>query len=93
MRWSSPATVGLSLRERHVIALESLPAIHGDPFDRILIAQAKAETSSHFLFCILFPITLNISSLSRFPIPPISTISIFSGVISLYMILWRLEFT
>ena len=33
----------LPIRERHVIALESLPAIHSDPFDRILIAQAKAE--------------------------------------------------
>ncbi len=33
----------LPLRERHVAALESLPAIHADPFDRILIAQAQAE--------------------------------------------------
>jgi PIN domain nuclease of toxin-antitoxin system len=34
----------LSLRERHVIALESLPLLHADPFDRMLIAQAKAES-------------------------------------------------
>jgi PIN domain nuclease of toxin-antitoxin system len=34
---------GLPIRDRHVIALESLPPLHGDPFDRILIAQANAE--------------------------------------------------
>ena len=34
---------GVPIRDRHVVALESLPSIHGDPFDRILIAQAKAE--------------------------------------------------
>jgi PIN domain nuclease of toxin-antitoxin system len=33
----------LPVRGKHVIALESLPDIHGDPFDRILIAQARAE--------------------------------------------------
>ena len=27
----------------HVLALENLPAHHKDPFDRLLIAQAKAE--------------------------------------------------
>ena len=27
----------------HVVALESLPSIHKDPFDRMLIAQAQAE--------------------------------------------------
>lgn len=27
----------------HVLALESLPAHHSDPFDRLLVAQAKAE--------------------------------------------------
>ena len=27
----------------HVMALESLPRHHGDPFDRILIAQALVE--------------------------------------------------
>jgi len=33
----------LPIRERHVIALESLPPAHADPFDRILVAQARAE--------------------------------------------------
>jgi PIN domain nuclease of toxin-antitoxin system len=33
----------LPIRERHVIALESLPTAHADPFDRILISQARAE--------------------------------------------------
>jgi PIN domain nuclease of toxin-antitoxin system len=27
----------------HVVALESLPTLHMDPFDRILVAQATAE--------------------------------------------------
>ena len=27
----------------HVLTLESLPLLHKDPFDRLLIAQAKAE--------------------------------------------------
>jgi PIN domain nuclease of toxin-antitoxin system len=27
----------------HVVTLESLPALHKDPFDRILVAQATAE--------------------------------------------------
>lgn len=34
---------GLPLRDRHVLALESLPHLHSDPFDRILVAQARAE--------------------------------------------------
>ena len=34
----------LPIRESHVIALESLPAIHSDPFDRILVSQARAES-------------------------------------------------
>lgn len=33
----------LPIRERHVIALESLPPIHADPFDRMLVSQARAE--------------------------------------------------
>ncbi len=28
---------------RHAAMVDSLPAIHGDPFDRILVAQALAE--------------------------------------------------
>lgn len=33
----------LSIHERHLIALESLEPIHGDPFDRILVSQARSE--------------------------------------------------
>lgn len=35
---------GLPIRDRHVLALESLPNLHSDPFDRILVAQARAES-------------------------------------------------
>lgn len=33
----------LMLRPEHVKALRGLPAIHKDPFDRMLVAQASAE--------------------------------------------------
>jgi PIN domain nuclease of toxin-antitoxin system len=33
----------LSVHLKHVFALESLPAPHKDPFDRLLIAQANVE--------------------------------------------------
>lgn len=33
----------LSIRANHVRVLDSLPEIHRDPFDRILIAQAAAD--------------------------------------------------
>lgn len=33
----------LAIEGRHVLALATLPPLHGDPFDRILIAQAMAE--------------------------------------------------
>jgi PIN domain nuclease of toxin-antitoxin system len=33
----------LAITTRHVLALSRLPALHGDPFDRILIAQALSE--------------------------------------------------
>ena len=33
----------LPIRSEHVVATESLPPIHKDPFDRILVAQATAE--------------------------------------------------
>lgn len=36
----------LDLTREHVLTLASLPAHHGDPFDRILIAQAKHEGMS-----------------------------------------------
>ena len=34
----------LPIRYEHVLALETLPAHHSDPFDRLLIAQAIAES-------------------------------------------------
>lgn len=33
----------LHIRASHITALAALPQLHKDPFDRILIAQAKAE--------------------------------------------------
>lgn len=33
----------LPIEARHVLGIEKLPLHHKDPFDRILIAQAKAE--------------------------------------------------
>lgn len=33
----------LAVHQRHVDALPELPAIHGDPFDRMLVAQAIVE--------------------------------------------------
>ena len=33
----------LDLSPRHAIALETLPLVHRDPFDRLLIAQAIEE--------------------------------------------------
>lgn len=33
----------LPITSEHTVLLDSLPAIHKDPFDRILIAQATAE--------------------------------------------------
>jgi PIN domain nuclease of toxin-antitoxin system len=38
------AAIPIDLRPDHVKALYSLPPIHKDPFDRILIAQATAES-------------------------------------------------
>ena len=33
----------LPILSDHVVAIESLPPIHKDPFDRLLVAQASAE--------------------------------------------------
>lgn len=33
----------IPIHQRHVAALDELPAIHTDPFDRMLVAQAVAE--------------------------------------------------
>jgi PIN domain nuclease of toxin-antitoxin system len=35
--------VELPIASEHVLAVESLPSIHRDPFDRILVAQAIVE--------------------------------------------------
>lgn len=33
----------LAIRTRHVGAIQGLPLYHGDPFDRLLVAQATVE--------------------------------------------------
>ncbi|WP_298194353.1 type II toxin-antitoxin system VapC family toxin [Metallibacterium sp.] len=33
----------LDIRAEHVLALDALPRHHGDPFDRLLVAQAQTE--------------------------------------------------
>jgi PIN domain nuclease of toxin-antitoxin system len=33
----------LDIRSEHAAAVEDLPVLHGDPFDRLLVAQALAE--------------------------------------------------
>lgn len=33
----------IAIEGRHVLAVPALPAVHRDPFDRILIAQARVE--------------------------------------------------
>ncbi|HTX50684.1 MAG TPA: type II toxin-antitoxin system VapC family toxin [Caulobacteraceae bacterium] len=33
----------LDVSRSHVLELEALPQLHGDPFDRMLVAQARAE--------------------------------------------------
>jgi PIN domain nuclease of toxin-antitoxin system len=33
----------LSIQPEHTFALDSLPLLHKDPFDRIIVAQAKVE--------------------------------------------------
>jgi PIN domain nuclease of toxin-antitoxin system len=33
----------LRIEAQHVLAVQDLPDIHGDPFDRLLVAQARVE--------------------------------------------------
>ncbi|MGH6991178.1 MAG: type II toxin-antitoxin system VapC family toxin, partial [Stellaceae bacterium] len=33
----------LPVTPSHVLEVEALPRLHGDPFDRMLVAQARAE--------------------------------------------------
>jgi PIN domain nuclease of toxin-antitoxin system len=35
--------IELVIKSRHTLMVANLPALHKDPFDRILLAQAKAE--------------------------------------------------
>lgn len=35
--------VELDITSAHAVAVSDLPAIHGDPFDRMLVAQARVE--------------------------------------------------
>ena len=44
--WSQATDVGhrfVAIEPRHAVAAAKLPRHHGDPFDRMLIAQAQAE--------------------------------------------------
>ncbi|MFM6190483.1 MAG: type II toxin-antitoxin system VapC family toxin [Planktothrix sp.] len=36
----------LPVKQDHVLALDSLPLIHKDPFDRLLVAQANVENAA-----------------------------------------------
>ena len=35
---------GLPILPAHVLEVEDLPSIHGDPFDRLLVSQARSES-------------------------------------------------
>jgi PIN domain nuclease of toxin-antitoxin system len=43
-RMASRGFLPLTMTMEHVLAIESLPDIHRDPFDRIMIAQAQCES-------------------------------------------------
>ena len=49
----------LPIRYEHVLRLEALPAHHGDPFDRLLIAQAIHES---------LPILTHDEAFTRYPV-------------------------
>jgi PIN domain nuclease of toxin-antitoxin system len=49
----------LPIRYEHILQLEALPAHHGDPFDRLLIAQAIHES---------LPILTNDEVFTRYPV-------------------------
>ena len=42
-RKSEMAFTHLPVEHRHALAVAGLPPLHGDPFDRLLVAQAKVE--------------------------------------------------
>jgi PIN domain nuclease of toxin-antitoxin system len=35
--------IELPVTSQHAVSIDSLPALHRDPFDRLLIAQAQSE--------------------------------------------------
>ncbi|HWB71239.1 MAG TPA: type II toxin-antitoxin system VapC family toxin [Egibacteraceae bacterium] len=43
-RLQSSGVTPLPVRHDHALRVSSLPHHHGDPFDRLLVAQAQAET-------------------------------------------------
>lgn len=49
----------LAVKPEHLVALASLPVLHRDPFDRLLLAQAKAEgltiVTTDQVFCDYLP--------------------------------------
>lgn len=49
----------LPIRYDHILALETLPAHHSDPFDRLLIAQAITES---------LPVLTNDEKFSHYPV-------------------------
>jgi len=49
----------LPIRYEHIVQVEALPAHHGYPFDRLLVAQAVAE---------LLPILTHDKKLSRYQV-------------------------
>jgi PIN domain nuclease of toxin-antitoxin system len=42
LKWST-GYGELAIGSQHVVAIENLPLIHEDPFDRVLVAQAQVE--------------------------------------------------
>jgi PIN domain nuclease of toxin-antitoxin system len=53
----------LGVRMPHLIELEGLPPIHRDPFDRMLVAQARSEN---------MPIASADSAISKYPVKVLS---------------------
>ena len=52
----------LAAERRHVLALPELPDIHGDPFDRMLVAQALVEDMT---------IVTGDQAIAQYPVPTI----------------------
>ena len=44
-RWNPRGSKNLGISGLHAVVAASLPRLHGDPFDRMLIAQAQAESA------------------------------------------------